>query len=448
MSRAILVGLVSSILAAGASWSAEPEIAEPNWLSKPSGKDFDKAYPKRAYEEKLNGQAVLDCAVMSNGVLTACAVISEDPANYDFGTAALTIAPKYRMTPEDVARHTGTKVRFAIDFFESGFVTRTARGEVRPPDWRRKPSADDLRGVWPAAALKRGVGGKATISCQVNTIGLLEQCAVVSEEPAGLGFGSAALALSGAFEMQPKTENGRPVKGTARIPIIFGASGGGGWATDVGKSFKMLQRPLWDAAPTSADVAALWPRGIGTELETARVTLTCFPKPDGTLRGCREVLVSPDKSVFKDAAYKLVPKFKLRLSGLSPDLLKEIGVTVPIQFLNPAIYTAPRALSNAQWSRSADFSQVLAVFPEQAVAKGVNKGLGIAQCVVAVGGRLVDCKPVRADPADLGFGEAAVAIASSMQVNAWGEDGLAPDGATVRLPIRFNLSEPAPKEGS
>ncbi|MET0336922.1 MAG: hypothetical protein ABW063_04085, partial [Caulobacter sp.] len=278
-------------------------------------------------------------------------------------------------------------------------------------------------------------------------IGLLEQCKVASEEPAGLGFGAAALALSSAFEMQPKLENGKPIKGAVRIPIVFGASGFRP-VTDVGNSFKMLQRPLWDAAPSSADVAALWPKGIGSELETARVTLTCFPKSDGTLRNCREVLVSPDKGVFRDAAYQLVPKFKLRLSGISPDLLKEIGVTVPVQFLNPAIHTEPRALSNAQWSRSADFSQVLAVFPEQAVAKGVQKGLGVAQCVVAVGGRLVDCKPLRADPADLGFAEAAVVIAGSMQVNAWGEDGLAPDGATLRLPIRFNLSEPTPKEGS
>ncbi|MDG2521134.1 TonB family protein [Caulobacter segnis] len=444
MRAAILCGLVLGLCAAGAPLSAEPAISEPDWASKPSGKDFDRAYPSAARKAKLNGEAVLDCSVAPDGALDACSVVSESPKDYGFGEASLAVASKFRMKPEDASRQAGAKVRFLVEFYEAGFTTRTATGEIRTTDWRRKPSAHDLQGVWPAAALKRGVGGKATIDCQVSTVGLLEKCKVKSEEPAGLGFGSAALALSGAFEMQPRLENGTPTKSTVTIPIVFGAAGAGSM-TNVGKTFKMLQRPLWDAAPTSADVAALWPRSGAQDLETARVTLTCFPKPDGTLRGCREVLVSPNRGAFRDAAFKLIPKFKLRLSGLEPELLKEIGVTVPIQFLNPATHTQPRALSNAQWARSADFNQVLAVFPEQAVAKGIKQGLGVAQCVAAVGGRLDDCKPLRADPADLGFAEAAVVIARSMQLNAWGEDGLPPDGAVLRLPIRFNLNEPAAK---
>jgi protein TonB len=46
---------------------------------------------------------------------------------------------------------------------------------------------------YPDRAQRMEVSGKATISCTVTAKGTLESCSVVSENPADMGFGDAAL---------------------------------------------------------------------------------------------------------------------------------------------------------------------------------------------------------------------------------------------------------------
>ena len=90
-----------------------------------------------------------------------------------------------------------------------------------PPDWRRKPSGDEMAHVYPQAALEKELSGRATISCYVRLDGMLRDCTVVSEEPAGYGFGAAAVELSRSFEMYPGIRDGVPQESTVRIPIAF-----------------------------------------------------------------------------------------------------------------------------------------------------------------------------------------------------------------------------------
>ena len=66
------------------------------------------------------------------------------------------------------------------------------------------------------------VSGRATISCTVNARGALDGCSIVSEDPADMGFGDAAMRMSKLFRMRPKTTDGQPVDGgTVRIPLRF-----------------------------------------------------------------------------------------------------------------------------------------------------------------------------------------------------------------------------------
>ena len=66
------------------------------------------------------------------------------------------------------------------------------------------------------------VEGKANISCTVNSRGLLESCAIVSEDPSDQGFGDAAMKRSKLFKMRPQTKDGAPVEGgQVRIPLSF-----------------------------------------------------------------------------------------------------------------------------------------------------------------------------------------------------------------------------------
>ncbi|HEY9219496.1 MAG TPA: energy transducer TonB [Phenylobacterium sp.] len=90
------------------------------------------------------------------------------------------------------------------------------------PDWETKPSGELLAEAFPPLASALVIEGRATIGCHVTPLGLLENCEVVAQDPAGLGFGAAALSLAEHFRMKPQTRNGEPVAGgRVRIPVRF-----------------------------------------------------------------------------------------------------------------------------------------------------------------------------------------------------------------------------------
>jgi TonB family protein len=93
---------------------------------------------------------------------------------------------------------------------------------ITQPDWLRKPSGRDLAEHYPDLASRLGIPGYALLVCSVGATGLLVDCRAESERPSDLGFGRAALAISGAFRMRPMTVNGKPIDGgTVRIPLEF-----------------------------------------------------------------------------------------------------------------------------------------------------------------------------------------------------------------------------------
>lgn len=93
---------------------------------------------------------------------------------------------------------------------------------VTNPDWLRRPSGADMAGAYPSNAARLGVGGDVVIECLVARDGQVEDCVVVSETPEGMGFGAAAVAVSGAFRMRPQQVDGQPQgEIVIRIPISW-----------------------------------------------------------------------------------------------------------------------------------------------------------------------------------------------------------------------------------
>lgn len=83
------------------------------------------------------------------------------------------------------------------------------------------PTLAQVRAHHPREARHRY--GRAELSCRIRVDSRLEDCRVVSESPAGLGFGAAGLAVSGYFRFRPPTEDGRPMEGRrVTVGVDFG----------------------------------------------------------------------------------------------------------------------------------------------------------------------------------------------------------------------------------
>jgi TonB family protein len=93
---------------------------------------------------------------------------------------------------------------------------------VRNPNWIAKPTASQMERAYPPRALEEGLRGRTVIQCSITRQGALTTCAVISESPAGHGFGAAAMRLSRYFKMAPRTVDGLDVEGAlVNVPITF-----------------------------------------------------------------------------------------------------------------------------------------------------------------------------------------------------------------------------------
>lgn len=77
-------------------------FVNPDWLRRPDGADLASYVPREAVRAGVSGRVVMSCIVDAGGALNDCLVESEEPPGYDFGAAALAMAPLYRMRPQTV----------------------------------------------------------------------------------------------------------------------------------------------------------------------------------------------------------------------------------------------------------------------------------------------------------------------------------------------------------
>jgi len=76
-------------------------------------------YPERAFRRGQNGLALIQCNAAPDGALTACVMLADQPADQDFGNAALMMAKRGRILAApraDGQPDTGEAQRFLVPF--------------------------------------------------------------------------------------------------------------------------------------------------------------------------------------------------------------------------------------------------------------------------------------------------------------------------------------------
>ena len=307
---------------------------------------------------------------------------------------------------------------------------------ITNPDWLKLPDLSELNAVWPAKALETAASGKALIECAVTAQGTLRDCNVAQEDPVGMGFGAAALLLSKSFVMKPKRIDGRPVDGgTIRIPIAFDASQTKP-QRPTGKTLAIVSKVIWARAPTNADIAAVRPKLFGVNTLSGHVVVRCGFSKTGGLRACWAVAATPYNKGFEEAARRLLPKFQMAVETLVDVDPQKLFIDLPIEFPGPD--AAVVEISNPEWIRTLPADRAQQVFPAKAADAKLTTGRAVLDCVADARGTMRGCQVLSEDPKDMGFGPAAVAVASVMGVNPWTEDGAPAEGRHVKFALRLN----------
>lgn len=314
-------------------------------------------------------------------------------------------------------------------------------------DWKRKPSLQELMAVFPSEAFKRGISGKATISCNITPQGALNACTVVDESPAGKGFGSAAIALTPQFMMRPATLNGVPVASQARIPITFTVPEGG--MESVGSKRVLPPNLPWIEAPSYTDVSAAYPRkareaGIG-----GRATVSCAMGEDGRLKDCSTGISEPRGYGFDTAAKSLARQFRIAVTNdEGRKATHKVAVHLPVTFDPGMLGGGEPVIGKPSWAALPTNDQMNAAFASL-MLKGTTRAT--IACTVEQGGSLKGCSVVSEQPLGAGVGAAALALTPAFRMTTWTAEGLPTVGGLINIPIRYEPARgdtpppPAPK---
>jgi TonB family protein len=226
----------------------------PGWAEQPNSDAFETTLPQYMPHGRVEVNVDLDCLVIEEGRLN-CAVREERPPNQFFGEFALRLSRSYRAEAMANGQPSlGGRVQVPIT------VTLTGPGEsagaggetagapapsaadlealralaARAPDratldaatlieraqWIERPTAQSFARHYPGGALERGVSGRVVLECIVAADGRL-QCAVIEEDPAGEGFGLAALGIAQDFRMAHEIDGQTTAGKRVRVPIRF-----------------------------------------------------------------------------------------------------------------------------------------------------------------------------------------------------------------------------------
>jgi outer membrane biosynthesis protein TonB len=172
--------------------------------------------------------------------------------------------------------------------------------------------ADPVLAYYPTAARAAGVEGQAVIRCKRDEHLALTGCTLVSETPAGRGFGAAALAMAAKSPPNPKLllkdaaaepASDATIQFTLRAPYV---------TPDVTRMAHVVKSAAIVTQPTTAQIQAAYPpRALDDQVQGGAV-IECAVTLAGRLAECHVYQEAPTGYGFGQAALDLAGDFTLK----------------------------------------------------------------------------------------------------------------------------------------
>lgn len=191
---------------------------------------------------------------------------------------------------------------------------------------------DPVLAFYPPAAHAAGVEGQAVIHCRRDEHLALAGCTLVSEDPAGQGFGAAALAMAAKSPPNPKLllkdaaaepAADTTIKFTLRPPFV---------SPDVTRMAHIVKSASIVSKPTNAQVQAAYPpRALDNQIQGGAV-IECVVMISGKLAECHVYDEQPTGYGFGQAALDLAGDFQLKPRLIDGEAVGGAPVRIGVAF--------------------------------------------------------------------------------------------------------------------
>lgn len=237
MRRAIAAGLAALLLAPGLAGAQAPALAlkpqDVDVVQAPTVESRFDYFPAQARQQRIEGRATVACTILETGALSACRVVSEEPAGQGFGAATVRLGEeqvKVAKTARDGSPTAGRTFQFArIWALRGGPATKSTmpldqgrkRDDGLVQKWTQLPRIDHVMHCF-RTAMPKAEAVTFVFACKSTTSGKLEACRVVknsrAEDPR---YEKAGLCAIEAARIQVTGADGQPVAG-ADVDVPFG----------------------------------------------------------------------------------------------------------------------------------------------------------------------------------------------------------------------------------